>query len=282
MSLILRKFDSMTAWIDAAEKNAKPTFQSHTSDREWGGGLTFAGAIALARKGWHEERQQVLAILDPVRERLAEIIDFSQEPSYDMFGAEPDIDRYLSGELECMLENMPTLAPTKGKAMTLVVDACITGNVPAEEVFRRGAAIIALVETMTMLGFELEVWADMSVEGADRWTGLVRVHRAGENLDMGKVVFGIGHPAMLRRLCFGVMEGETAEVRKAFGFTEHGGYGSPCGIHESAEMVDASFTLSWGNRWSQNKLDDPVEWVLDQLELQGVWTRPEKREWGFQ
>lgn len=278
MKLYMRKFDSFSEWVDASVKGNDPKGYSQLvyGSSGWAG-ATYEEAVTLARTGWHSSRERVEAILEPVRERLAEMLDLTFVQQFDMFGSEPDIDRFVAGDLECMFEDFAVEAPTKGKAMTVVVDACVTGNVPVEEVFKRGAAIIALVETMTLLGYELEIWTDMSVEreGA-RWTGLVRVHRAGENIDMDKVVYAIGHPSNLRRLCFGVMESENVSVRRKFGFgPPYGsGYGCPCGIHESAELVDASFTISWGNRFHQNAVKDPVQWVLSQLQEQGVYTPP--------
>lgn len=278
----LRRYNSWTEWVDKAESGSDPKGSSQTSDDHWAG-ASFKEAVTLGRTGWREARNKVNAILDPIREHLAEVLDFTFVRELDMVGFEPNIDMYLSGELECMYDDMPVLAPHKGKAMTLIVDSCITGSVPSEEVFKRGAAIIALVETMTLCGFELEVWGDISVESRTdrkRWTALIRLHRAGDPLDMDQLCFSIGHPAQLRRLCFAHMEAETPKIRKQFGFGTHYGssYGSPCGIHDTAELVDASFTVSWGNRQNQNMVDNPVQWVLDQLEVQGVYTPPEKRD----
>ena len=277
----LRRYNTWTEWVEKAATGFDPNGCSQTSGDRWAG-ASFKQAIDLARVGWREARDQVNVILDPIREHLAEVLDFTFERSVDTTGVEPDIDLYLAGELECMYDDMPVIAPHKGKAMTLIVDSCITGNVPSEEVFKRGAAIIALVETMTLCGFELEVWGDISVESWSnnkRWTALVRLHKAGDPLDMDQLCFGIGHPAQLRRLCFAHMEAEPAKIRKEFGFGEPygSGYGSPCGIHDTAELVDASFTVSWGNRQNQQMVDDPVKWVLDQLEAQGVYTPPERR-----
>ena len=273
--LHLRRYESFTDWVNAAERLADKNSSSHDPEGGWAGG-TWDQTMKLARGGWHDARKRVDAVLEPVRERLAEILDLTFERQYDMFGSEPCIDRFIAGEMECMFEDFAVEAPTKGKAMTVVIDAVVTGNVPAEEIFKRGAAVIALVETMTLLGYELEIWTDMSVErGDERWTGLCRVHRAGDNIDMDQVVYAIGHPTNLRRLCFGIMEGEPVDVRRKFGFgSPYGsGYGSPCGIHESAEMVDASFTISWGNRQAQQAVSDPVKWVLDQLAVQGVYNQ---------
>lgn len=281
----IRRFDSFTEWVDAAEKCADPKGESHSgSDGGWAGG-SWKDAVKLAREGWHDARPRVDAVLEPVRERLAEILDLVFVREFDMFGSEPDIDRFVAGELECMYEDFAIEAPTKGKAMTVIVDAIVTGNVPVEEVFKRGAAVCALVETMTLLGFELEIWTDMSVLGNNnsKWTGLCRVHRAGDNIDMDQVVYAIGHPSNLRRLCFGVMEGETVAIRKQFGFgPPHGwGYGRPCGISDSADMIDASFTISWGAQSAQQAIKDPVQWVLDQLETQGLYSRAD-HEHGIQ
>lgn len=274
----VRKFDDWTDFVEAAVKNATPNGKARQGNTEWAG-ATFDEAVKLATEGWRTNIELVNVLLEAVRERLADVIDFSWERAVDMTGSEPDVDRYLAGELECMFDDTPTIAPHKGKALTMIVDCTITRKITAEEIFKRGAAIIALVQTMTMLGLELEIWVDMTVDSRQRrgkrMVTLVRVHKAGEPMDMDRVSYALGHPSMLRRLYFGVMEGEEKALKDDFGFYSGGGYGTPCGIHDGAEIVDASFTVSWGNRTLNQIVKSPVQWVLDQLALQGVYDPPD-------
>lgn len=60
---------------------------------------------------------------------------------------------------------------------------------------------------------------------ADRFAAATRVISAGEPLDLGRVTFALGHPAMLRRLWFGVWD--SAEPAIAERKRGTGGYGSP-------------------------------------------------------
>lgn len=48
---------------------------------------------------------------------------------------------------------------------------------------------------------------------------------AGEPLDVGRVIFAVAHPAMLRRLWSGVWDRQPAEVAQAM---KNDAYASPC------------------------------------------------------
>lgn len=268
----------MTAFVEAARKGAKTDGKARTASDRFAG-CSFKQALELAENGWRTENGALNKLLEAVRERLADVIDFAWERAVDVSGAEPDIGRYLAGELECMFDDTPAIAPHKGKALTMIVDCTTTRRVTGEEIFKRGAAIIALVQTLTLMGLELEIWCDFTCdsrqERGERMVTLVRAHKAGDPLDMDKISYAVGHPSMLRRLWFAVMEGEDYQLKQRFGFYEYGGYGTPCGIHDGAEIVDASFTVSWGARTLTQIVESPVQWILDQLELQGVYTNPD-------
>lgn len=277
---ILRYYPTVKDAVDDAVKRSKTDGASHTSSDGWAG-ATWREAIDLGRNGWDAVRPKVDAILTPVRDKLATILDVADEPSFDIMGFEPDIDRYLANEVESMREYMPVLAPAKGKVFNLLIDGCFNSGVSADKVFRTGAAIAALVESMQILGFDMNIYVETNVEPGwsrkgDRGTWknyctLTRVHRAGENLDINNVMFPIGHPGWLRRIVFSIQEGESKPVRDHFGFHDGNGYGRPV-TAMCDDLVEASFIMSLAK---DHRLlyDNPVEWVLSQLEAQGVWER---------
>jgi hypothetical protein len=275
---IVHEFGSLTEFAEYAEKAANESGSSHDAyDWKWSGARSFQEAVNWAKRGWSEERPSVLAVLDPVREQLMQIMDLHPELVYDMVGIEPDIDRFVSGELDCMLDEMYVPSPKAGKVLTVLVDGCVNSNVEADEILRRGCAIVALVEVLQTCGFELEIWSEISVgnwEKSGTVSMLTKLHRAGENIDLDQIMFGLAHPSMLRRLGFGAFEGEPNHIRQKFGFEPGGGYGRADGT-VCSERVNASFVMSWGNASSAQAVDNPVAWVLGQLEAQGVYTPPE-------
>lgn len=278
------KYDSVTEFTADCKKRAKKGDPSHDGDKSFTGTSSFGEAISMAEQGWSDVRPQVDAILEPLREKLAETLDVTVERWHDLIGAEPDIDRFVAGELECMWDEIHVPTPTNGKVFTLLLSNAVNCGVSTETILKRGAALAALVEAFTIMGCELEIWVETSTRtwggdyGAskyDVYSTLVRVHRAGENLDVNNVMFPLGHPSWLRRLFFGHAEGATNDIRDQFGFQRYGGYGQAFDEATLDKEVGASIVLAMGanQNWAQG--EDTVEWVLKQLEIQGVWNPQE-------
>lgn len=284
----VRRFDSVLEAVTASESLHTLGEASSRHDPSGWAGTSWDAAVTMAKHGWSDVRPQVDAILEPVRESLRDILSDHPDRMLDMVGFEPDVDRFVMGELECMWDEVFTPQNKNGKVFTLLVDGCYDNGVMAETVFARGAAISALVEAFTLLGYELEIFVECSVSATNykwprgksyrdykrpEWSFLTKIHNAGEPMDINNVMFALGHPAWLRRICFGVMEGQGPKIRADFGFG-CGGYGSTgCGTL-CDDIVNPSFTMMIGGSNYGQDITDPVGWVLNQLELQGVWERP--------
>lgn len=230
-------YDSMSEVIAVIDKpitmldNIKPASKADDANRSsrYGRGdnfygATWAEAYEMAKYGWSSARPNLDAILTPVREKLSETLDYSQERGLDMTGFEPDIDLYLSGELECMVDYVPNEVRKVGKVFNLVVNVGPGGWSTASDIFTKGAAICALVESLQMLGYDLNIWAEdsscpMVYGDYDHHTVLVRIHRAGDNLDINQVMFPLGHPAWMRRIMFAVREHSDEAIRRQFGYS---------------------------------------------------------------
>ena len=284
MTRYIHKHLSMHDFVESAKSRADHEGASHkTDDGEWSGTKTFDQAVHLATHGWSDIRPKVDVMLEPIRERLAEKLDVVPERHHDLIGYEPDIDRYLAGEVECMWEDMLTEAPRNGRVHILHISGCVPWFISAETLAKRGAALVALCEAFTICGAELEIWCESSVEAwggygkyggeGDQWSSLIRVQRAGDPLDVNNLMYPLAHPSFLRRLVFAEMEGEMGHVRDKFGFREHGGYGRVADFLVS-DQIEASFQMSRGGKemGEGSIMDrDPVQWVLNTLEAQGVW-----------
>ena len=278
MRHLLHTYQSVNELVQHVEANSDPRGQSHSNhDPEFYGNCTFAQAIDRARQGWSEPRPKIDAILNPVREKLATKLDNIQVRVHDMFGYEPDIDRFVAGELECMWNDMPIEEPTTGRVFTLLLSTSVLGGVRAETVFKRGAAVIALVEAFQMLNCDVTVWVENSCTSTgtgargDVYTVLTKVHTAGDPLDINNVMFPLGHPAWQRRIVFGHREANPQVLRERWGFTPGHGMGSTT-EPMCDEIVDASIVLAQDPRGSDLMLTDPTQWVLDQIEAQGVYS----------
>jgi hypothetical protein len=270
------EFDSLNEYIAASEANASQDGASHRGPGDYGRGFfvhkTHAQACEVAREGWAAVRPDVDVTLTMLREKLADIIQPTNVRVHDITGFEPDIDRYVSGELECMWDDMVIESPHNGKVLTLILDTALSAYMDKDVMCARGAAVIALVEAFDMCGFQLEIWCEHTCGSSrtsttDLFSELVCIARAGEPLDINAVMFPLGNTDYRRRIGFGFDEG-TQEAHK-FGFSGSNGYGIPRkGVHH-AERLGASMVLSLEG--SGRTIDvDPIRWIVGQLEDQGI------------
>lgn len=267
----LTEFDSpyeLAEFADAVEHRYKSMrYEPHYNLTE-----SWDDMMHLARHGWHDIRAKVDGHLAPLREQLGEVLAIVQERYLDMTGYEPDIERYLAGELECMFEDRMLEQPKDGKVFRLVVDVSMTWGNSADQIAKRGATLAALTEAYILLGLQLEVWAEFTVRGAvtsNKFAScLTRLTHAGDPLDVDQLMFCIGHPDFGRRLMWAWGEG-TDITRTEMGFTQYGYYGyHQNGVH-FADRIGASSTVSLdGNRAMES---NPVQWILQQLEAQGIY-----------
>lgn len=249
--------------VRSSHKDYDPDF--HTTE-------TFEEAYHLAVDGWHDIRDKVDAHLEPIRHQLGQVLSVVRDRMYDYCGNEVDIDRYLSGEAECMWDDVYEEQPHNGKVFTMMVDSTLTWQNEADDVAKRGAVLCALVEAFDMLGYQLEIFGEWTLRGdGPGYASIVtRFNHAGEPIDIDSMMFALGSPDWFRRIGFGF--GETRCEMAEFGFDGRY-YGlNRNGVHH-AERVNASAIVSLdGNR---EMTRDSVGWILDQLDAQGVIDREE-------
>lgn len=268
----LWEFDSLREVVDYSLAHEHHMSSDRTGYAHYNLTENLQAAADLAIDGWHDIRSKVDGYLEPMREKLGNILSTETVRIHDMIGVEPDIDRYIMGEIECMMDDMMVEAPKNGNVFTMIVDVSMTWDNSAEDIAKRGATLCALVESFIMLGYQLELWSEFTVRGndparKDLATCLVRINKAGEPIDIDCMMFALGHPDYGRRVLWGWGEG-TEITRENMGFD-----GSYYGYHKNGahfiDRVGASTSVSLdGNR---DMTRDPIKWITDQLEMQGIF-----------
>lgn len=268
----LWQYDSLREVADDAASNPRKCKSDRRGNKHYNMTADFDEAYELALHGWHDIRSTVDAHLEPLREQLGQVLGVDTVRVLDMFGVEPDIDRYLDGELECMWDDMHVETPRAGKVFTLLVDASMTFDNEANDIARRGATLCALTEAFILLGFQLEVWVEVTQSSynadAGLATRLIRVQTAGDPIDVDAMMFAIGHPDFFRRILWS--QGEKYDtLHDKFGYNETGYYGLNREGAHMAERVGASLIVSLDGNHELTR--DPLKWILDQLEIQGIY-----------
>lgn len=293
-SVIMRKFDSVGAFVSEAVKRASKSGASHHEGGhrgDWTGTRSFNEAVTFATQGGWEPKvaAEFRRLFDQLLPKLRKFTDMNMERFMDTSGCEVDVAAYVTGEPEHMTQWVPEYHEVQKRALCLLVGASVDAGVTADDLFLRGQAVVALVRSLSLLGFELEIWSEQTVGGADElYSILVRVHAAGSIVDQSAIEFACGNPSWLRRLMFGFEEGEPTDIREAFGFNAgRGGYGRPTSpMHQ--DIVGADITVSLGRDWYDHAprggsdTDKAMGWVVAQLKELGALPEDADVDWETQ
>jgi hypothetical protein len=190
---------------------------------EWCGG-SWADALRLAVDGWSVPLLDTAVSVGALRERAGlGVAVTTLEPAWDVTGSEVDIGAYLAGVPECMVDAVPRRTSTRGRIVTFLVPACYSNRTPHSMISNRGIALATLCSAIIAAGHSVEIWSGyVGLIGADRVSAVARVMSAGEPLDIGRLIFAVAHPLMLRRLWFAVWDGQERTIAKRLHRDQYG------------------------------------------------------------
>jgi len=230
---------------------------------------TFEEAVKLATEGWQEGLDKAKNFTASLYNRLSQVIE-KPEVLFDVTGNDYDIALVNQGVPECWMYTETHEEEGSGgkKFIHIVFNVSASGGVSSGVLINRGAAVAALVDLFEAAGRAV-ILDIVDTSGFHKqkkryiYEAHIRVKNADQPLDLGRVIFGMAHPSMLRRLMFSVQEG----IKEVMPFTP--GYGS---VEEIEEHEQGDIYLA-GAMWGQSQWDTPESakaWILKQLTEQGV------------
>lgn len=167
----------------------------------WYGGMgyTVDETFHLARYGWPEATRVASELAEKLTARIVSMSDLSVAPKigYDVVGGAYDPGAYIAGVPECW----GTIEPTPiRRAVRIVANLDASGGISNDTLFKRGAAVSALVILLQTRGHPVTVDV-LCPDGTYSKRGcFVRIASAesGSILDIDKVTFALAHPGFLR------------------------------------------------------------------------------------
>lgn len=213
-------FDSLSelaAFIPpTAPASVKEEDRHHWTKKDddfYGATRNMRDALDLARDGWKEGAERARPLLDrvkvarPTRKALTR---------YDVAGAVAVVPRYLAGNPLAM-KTRQTSATTQSPIITLVSATSAPWYVKPEHFEFAAVAAAAIIDRLEDAGFRVEVIAGRRESNdatgtssntgennarGDRCEMYFKLKSAQDALDLDRLVFGLGHPAVHRRLLF--------------------------------------------------------------------------------
>lgn len=261
---------SMAEGVINFPPNKRADCSSMVGSYEFTGTYSLPYAIELAKEGWEEGRTHVTEELEQIS--TPELLGHTVMPEafFAVDGEEPDVGRFLDGEPESMINYAFPETP-QGHLIEIVVNCSQEARVPARDIIRRGAAIVAAMQRLQTDGYSVGLTVgDSTRRGRTQIEYYVPVLSAGQYTDIDALSFALIHPSYLRRLMFAVAEHESDDIRNKMGFYVGGGYGQPAPLHHlpPAEhpqvIIESAEGLKGGARAAQGILDKIVKKVLTQ------------------
>ena len=206
-------FDSISECIEYGDKPKskgwKGKRESRCNDESFTGSKSWEESKKLATLGWKKGRELVNASLAAIFESGASELQAIENESFAVAGTHPNVPLFLAGEIANMYEAGDD-NQNSANIIKLIIDIGASCSIDKKCIANRGAAVAALVDEIESTGKRCEIWTVENAQGSGSKTNvlhsLVCAKQSGEALDIDRVAFVIGHPSMLRRVLFSVLE----------------------------------------------------------------------------
>jgi hypothetical protein len=194
---------------DHGGKSSKNATHGHRERYQWSYDVDFLGAVTLARRGWPDGTTLVAELARdleiPVPTAYASYV-LADDPSTAVGW---DLSAVVAGDPDHWLT--PTETPAIGRDIVVLVNPTAASTVSGDTMYRRGAATLAIVDALARAGHRVSVTMRVETLGMDHRTRGVYtcpLVRPGELLDIDRLAFVLAHPAMPRRIIFGIADAD--------------------------------------------------------------------------
>jgi hypothetical protein len=209
------QFDSIVdvvRWLRDTPATWKGCEYSRTSaaSRDWDLGVGYDGALKLAHDGWPEGVENIFADIASLPNKAR------PERIYDIAGDFADVPRASAGDPFSMVRRGS--GHRQRPVMTIGVNTIASGGTKARVLAMYGAALVSVIDKLENKGIRVELYGMASYQLSPcnvRASWLVK--GAGDAVDLSAIAFGIGHPAMMRRLSFAMVERSPARINSSYG-----------------------------------------------------------------
>jgi hypothetical protein len=201
------EFESLGEALHYAKANDNRRSSDAQRDTDWAGSQDLNTAVQLGLDGWHDIRPDVDAMFSRMEEQINMSLGDVFEMRYDYSGDSVDIDRFLMGDPEHMMDYETVPSGRMGRVVRVLVNGSASAFVTPELIRQRGVLAVALIDVLSKLGVGVELWLESATEYNDKLhSQLIKIHSSEERLDIDNLMFSMAHPSMLRRVGFSILE----------------------------------------------------------------------------
>ncbi len=190
MAKEIETWDVNKAWCNSAWEESNSFY----------GSQSMTEAIKLAREGWPEGVTKASRLVDKIKANNPIQL---KKVKYDVVGSFPNVARAISGN-PLNMRNPDITRASKRPIVTLLSDICASCKHNASEFLNRAAAVAAIVEQVEAAGYACDVivFSKSYYGDAINTCSWIQVKNSNQPVDIHRIAFGLGHPAMFRRFIF--------------------------------------------------------------------------------
>lgn len=223
----------------------------------------YLSSMTLLLEGWPKGRQDAQELHRAVWDVVGRQIE-DRSNMFDVSGYEVDVDRFLTGEPDCMREHV--YSETENKLVDIWINVSYSEGISSDLIFRRGAAALALVDGLEQSGKRCRISiVDTGAKGlrvcTTKMTLKVGIKDHDEALDMDRAAYMFASDEFLRHFLFTLYECTPHAIQA-------GAYALPIDLIPPQDTIYMGKMLWNDPQWQSNEA--AVEWVLTQLKIQGV------------
>lgn len=165
-------------------------------------GCSWEQALDFAAHGWQEGAARVARLRDKI---VAQAPQRKQLAHFAVAGALPSVPRFLAGNPQAMQRFADRATKTR-PVITLINNGGGNCNVRAEVFVNRAAVVAALVDVIEAAGYSVHVIDTIQCQEGSYLFGMATtVKLPGEQPDLARLAFSLGHCGWFRRFGFAVM-----------------------------------------------------------------------------
>jgi len=215
-------------WEDKARASQRDNGNTYLEGKFYSSDTFDEAAETLRSGSWNIDRL-VNPILDRVSASIGTVERKRMRLVNSVSGGTANIGRLVAGDPRCARRAVIEKSPRYGRHVTIMTNLTAAWSVKPEQIARRGAALVALVESLNLAGIGVDVFAAICVAGSmsdGRSASLAMVtHVVVSKAGAYRVTttYTIGNGDFFRRFMFSVMEHMTPNECKRFGVP--GSYG---------------------------------------------------------
>lgn len=208
----VQEFSSLGELIEYNEKTPQaPNWVEHgnqVADRsryngnpEWSGVSSYQEAINLAVNGWPDGLKMITQKMELNRAQTDKA-----RRSTGVTGDFPIVGKYLANQPDCMSRRIRGIS-SKRPIIELNISLWRASQVDHETIINRGAALAIFIDSLEDAGYSVSLKAGQIGSLFNEKLGYtVEIKQPGEILDLGRLVYVLGHPSMQRRIGFAFQE----------------------------------------------------------------------------